>query len=144
MLLRTANNDIVNLIRMGLSTRSVSHPVHLAEINLEDGKYVIQQKGLGAPKWELSGEYPATDRVAGQHWARLIAHAQTRFGLYEQNIYQSTIVEELLAYVWVSGAPRLDHTELVRGRGVSYKWKLSLLQDPQLAVNVPREDFSAA
>ena len=114
-----------DLVKMGLSNRGLTHPLNVAELQLEDGSWEIQYKGQGAPVWELGGEFTYFNSVALKSWHDILATANTPFDLIEL----SGNVERTIARVWIKGSPRLDELELINGQGRAYKWKLQLIRE---------------
>lgn len=136
--------ESVNLTDMGIQNYSVEHPVRTAELELTDGMWSLQQRGLKAPRYRFAGNFRPAGAAGGSgraEYETLLAGrtaewtlSQTEVGIVDDDLITGEvitgIVERTIGVGYIQRDITVESADLLNGEPLLERWRFSFLIKP--------------
>lgn len=113
----------VDLVLMGHGSGGQDQPVREASIELTDGSWVLQYRGLGAPRRDFRGEF-IPGGTAEAEWTKMYSLPGQILELVET----SGNTETVIARGRISGSLRIEDPDVRNGVAIWRRWRFSFLE----------------
>ena len=128
-------NATVDLVLMGHGSGGQDQPVRETSIELTDGSWTLQYRGLGAPRRDFRGEF-IPGGTAEAEWTKMYSLP----GQILELIETAGNTETVIARGRLSGNLRIEDPDLRNGKAIWRRWRFSFLEFAQTPLPTPASD----